>query len=31
MEEGEVTKNDHMKERDLCGKIHIDNRKDEKV
>jgi len=27
MEEGEVTKNGLMEERDFCGKIHIANRK----
>jgi hypothetical protein len=31
MEEGEVTKNDLMEERDFCGKIHIANRKEEEV
>jgi hypothetical protein len=31
MEEGEVTKNDLMEERDFCGKIHIYNRKEEEV
>ena len=31
MEEGEVTKNGLMEERDFCGKIHIANRKEEEV